>query len=65
MVASHEEEVMTEKERVDIIVMADVKGRFFFAFGCRKLPCSVIGTRHYKTRAGAKRGAEAILRRLT
>jgi len=56
---------MTSEKRVEIIVMADVKGRFFYAFGCLKRQCSVISMRHYKTRAGAKRAAEEILRRLS
>ncbi len=54
----------TQTGRAEVVVVQDINGKFFFAFGCWKRRCSVVGMRHYKTKAAAKRAAQFILRRL-
>lgn len=51
-------------KRTEVMILKDVNGCYYYAFGCPRRHCAVIGHRHYKTQIGAQRAALAVLKRL-
>lgn len=53
---------MSKRKAVQITVIEDRDGRFFFAFGLTGgIHCTVVSHRHYKTKPNAERAARALL----